>query len=167
MSYMDKEEIKQGDILRGLFCPENVRVISVKSISTDQTYIGAAGFETTRYYNPILSDRDIASLKILNEKPSSFSADGLSLFLYLELHRIRNAFQFDPLDAVNVSQIDPLPNQIEAVYHRILHNPRIRFLLADDPGAGKTIMAGLFIKEWRYRGFIERILIIVLGRPKK
>jgi len=79
---------------------------------------------------------------------------------------MRNAFQFDPLYAVNVSQVDPLPHQIEAVYYYILRNPRIRFLLADDPGAGKTIMAGLLLKELKYRGLVERVLIVAPGHLK-
>ncbi|MCX7992067.1 MAG: helicase-related protein, partial [Fimbriimonadales bacterium] len=76
------------------------------------------------------------------------------------------AYLFDPLLAVNVSQIDPLPHQIEAVYHYILRQPDVRFLLADDPGAGKTIMAGLLIKELKYRGVAHRILLVVPGHLK-
>jgi SNF2 family DNA or RNA helicase len=84
----------------------------------------------------------------------------------MESHRIRYAYQFDPLFAVNVPQVDSLPHQIEAVYHYILRNPRVRFLLADDPGARKTIMAGLLLKELKYRGIIQRILIVVPGHLK-
>lgn len=80
--------------------------------------------------------------------------------------RIRNAFQFDPLYGVSVSQVDALPHQIEAVYHYMLKSPNIRFLLADDPGAGKTIMAGLLLKELKYRGLVNRVLIIVPGHLK-
>src|SRR6266481_6607303 len=75
-------------------------------------------------------------------------------------------YPFDPLYAVNVSQVDPLPHQIEAVYHYILRNPSIRFLLADDPGAGKTIMTGLLLKELKYRGLVQRVLICVPGHLK-
>ncbi|MEM3907240.1 MAG: DEAD/DEAH box helicase family protein [Nitrososphaerota archaeon] len=81
----------------------------------------------------------------------------------MEGKRIRFAYQFDPLYAVNVSQIDPLPHQIDAVYHYILKHPRIRFLLADDPGSGKTIMAGLVLKELKQRGLVKRVLIVVPG----
>jgi len=109
---------------------------------------------------------DVKTVEVIEEKPFQFSGDGESLFLYLESHRIRNAFQFDPLYAVNISQIDPLPHQIEAVYHYIMPNPRIRFLLADDPGAGKTIMSGLLLKELKYRGLVERTLIVVPGHLK-
>jgi len=159
-------QIQQGNILKSPFWPEKVRVISAKTIGKNQIRIEAVGLETQHFYNPILSEEDIKTIEILKEKPFLFSADGESLFLYIESHRIRNAFQFDPLYAVNVSQIDPLPHQIEAVYHYIIQNPRIRFLLADDPGAGKTIMAGLLLKELKYRGLVERTLIVVPGHLK-
>jgi len=159
-------QVQQGSILKGSFWPEKVRVISAKTIGKSQIRIEAVGLETNQFYNPILSEDDIRAIEILEEKPFLFSADGEPVFLYLESHRIRNTFQFDPLYAVNVSQIDPLPHQIEAVYHYIMQNPRIRFLLADDPGAGKTIMAGLLLKELKYRGLVERVLIVVPGHLK-
>ncbi|GFP41166.1 hypothetical protein HKBW3C_00292, partial [Candidatus Hakubella thermalkaliphila] len=159
-------QIQPDDILRGPFWPEKIRVISVKSIGESGIKIEAVGIETRTFYNPILSQEDIKTVEITEEKPFQFSGDGESLFLYLESHRIRNAFQFDPLYAVNVSQIDPLPHQIEAVYHYIMPNPCIRFLLADDPGAGKTIMAGLLLKELKYRGLVDRTLIVMPGHLK-
>lgn len=158
--------ILQGNILQGPFWQEKVRVISVKHIGDNQVKIEAVGLETQRFYNPILSDKDIKLINVSEEKPYQFNADGEALFLYIESHRIRNAFQFDPLYAVNVSQVDPLPHQIEAVYHYIIQNPSIRFLLADDPGAGKTIMAGLLLKELKYRDLVEKTLVIVPGHLK-
>lgn len=157
---------QQGDILKSPFWPEKVKVISIKTIGENQIKIEAVGVETQRFYNPILSEDDIKNIEIIEEKEFKFCADGESLFLYLESHRIRNAFQFDPLYAVNVSQVDPLPHQIEAVYYHILQNPDIRFLLADDPGAGKTIMAGLLLKELKYRGLVEKTLVVVPGHLK-
>lgn len=159
-------QIQPGNILEGPFWPERVRVISAAEIGRNQIRIEAVGLESRRFYNPLFSEEDIKSIEILEEKPYLYLADGESLFLYLESHRIRNAFQFDPLYAVSVSKIDPLPHQIEAVYHYMMQNPRIRFLLADDPGAGKTIMAGLLLKELKYRGLVERTLIIVPGHLK-
>nr|MBC8520887.1 helicase [Methanomicrobia archaeon] len=159
-------QIHEGNILKSSFWPERVRVVSAKIIGESQIKVEAVGLETNRFYNPILSEEDIKSIEILEEKPFLFSADGESLFLYLESHRIRNAFQFDPLYSVNVSMINPLPHQIDAVYHHILLNPRIRFLLADDPGAGKTIMAGLLFKELKYRGLVERTLVVCAGHLK-
>jgi len=159
-------QIQQDSILKGPFWPEEVRVISVAIIGETRIKIEAVGLKTNHFYNPIFSAEDIQAIEVLEEKPFTFSSDGESLFLYLESHRIRNAFQFDPLYAVNVSQIDPLPHQIEAVYHYIMQNPHIRFMLADDPGAGKTIMAGLLLKELKYRGVVERTLIVVPGHLK-
>jgi superfamily II DNA or RNA helicase len=160
-------QIKEGNILKGPFWPEKVKVISVKNIGIN-IIIEAIGLEKNHtYYNSILTIDDINNkIEIEEEKKYSFSGDAESLFLYIESHRIRNAFQFDPLYAVNVSQIDPLPHQIEAVYHYIMQNPHIRFLLADDPGAGKTIMAGLLLKELKYRGLVTRVLIVVPGQLK-
>ena len=158
--------IESDNVLKGPFWPEKIRVISVKPIGSNQIKIEAVGLETNHFYNPVLSENDIKDIEIQEGRRFLFSTDGESLFLYLESHRIRNAFQFDPLYAINVSQIDPLPHQIEAVYHYIMQNPRIRFLLADDPGAGKTIMAGLLLKELKYRGLVERTLIIVPGHLK-
>lgn len=99
-------------------------------------------------------------------KIRDFSCDPEAFFLVNEGRRIRLAHQFDPLYAVNVSQIDPLPHQIDGVYFHILKHPRIRFLLADDPGAGKTIMAGLLLKELKQRGLVNRVLIVVPGHLK-
>jgi len=86
------------------------------------------------------------------------------LFLLgVEAKRISIAYQFDPMFAVNSSVVDELPHQIEAVYKYLLPLPRIRFLLADDTGAGKTIMAGLLLKELFFRGTITRALVITPG----
>ncbi len=159
-------QIQENNILEGPFWPEKVRVISAKTLSESQIKIEAVGLTTNGFYDSILSEEDIKSIAILQQEQASFSSDGESVFLYLESQRIRNAFQFDPLYAVNVSQIDPLPHQIEAIYYYILQNPRIRFLLADDPGAGKTIMAGLLLKELKYRGLVERTIIVVPGHLK-
>ena len=85
----------------------------------------------------------------------------------LEARRLRYAFTYDPILAVSVSKVDPLPHQIEAVYGHVLKRSRIRFMLAHDPGAGKTIMAGLILKELKMRRAIRRILIVVPGQLKE
>jgi superfamily II DNA or RNA helicase len=156
-------EIKEGSILHGSWS-ENLRVISVKKME-GQVRINAVGCNTEKFYNLILTEEDMKGIEVVDE--SLMPGDGEETFLFLEAKRIRNNFQFDPLCAVNVSQIDPLPHQIDAVYYHILKNPRIRFLLADDPGAGKTIMAGLLLKELRYRGLVEKTLIVVPGHLKE
>ena len=80
--------------------------------------------------------------------------------LGLEALRISLAQEFDPYFGLSIARIDPLPHQLDAVYNHLLKSARCRFLLADDAGAGKTIMAGLLLKEMKLRGLIERVLII-------
>jgi hypothetical protein len=86
--------------------------------------------------------------------------DAERLRLLIESARIRLAYAYDRQFAVSLSGIRTLPHQIEAVYQHMLPQPRLRFLLADDPGAGKTIMAGLLVKELKLREAIERVLIL-------
>jgi len=93
----------------------------------------------------------------------SFNADGASLRLVTEAERINLAHHFDPFHAVHTSLIEPLPHQLTAVYDAMLPRQPLRFLLADDPGAGKTIMAGLLIKELMLRADLERCLIVAPG----
>jgi superfamily II DNA or RNA helicase len=96
-------------------------------------------------------------------RPWSFDGDGDLLRLVSEAYRINLAWLFDPYVAITTSIIEPLPHQISAVYEEMLPRQPMRFLLADDPGAGKTIMAGLLIKELKVRGDLERCLIISPG----
>jgi superfamily II DNA or RNA helicase len=86
--------------------------------------------------------------------------DANQFFLFIESARIKTAYDHDPHFAVSLSGVRPLPHQLEAVYQRILPQVRLRFLLADDPGAGKTIMAGLLLKELKLRNAVERVLIL-------
>src|SRR5690606_11861696 len=96
-----------------------------------------------------------------------FSAPGSEVFLSLEAMRYRFASLFDPFLAMSTSKIDPLPFQLDAVYLHALKLPRLRFMIADDPGAGKTIMAGLIIKEMELRGLARRVLIVSPGHLKE
>ena len=108
----------------------------------------------------------LAQITILGRDPVTLANNAEDFFFYIEANRIRLAYQFDPQLAVSISQVDPLPHQIEAVYHYVLNSPRVRFLIADDPGAGKTIMAGLIIKELEYRHLVQRVLIVAPGHLK-
>ncbi|HCX68720.1 MAG TPA: RNA helicase, partial [Rhodobiaceae bacterium] len=96
-------------------------------------------------------------------RPWSFDADGALLRLVTEANRIKLAHYFDPYLAIHTSLVDPLPHQISAVYGEMLPRQPLRFLLADDPGAGKTIMAGLLIKELIARSDLERCLVVAPG----
>ncbi len=89
-----------------------------------------------------------------------FDGDPLRFRLGVEAMRLGLAYEYDPYFSLSIARVDPLPHQLEAVYDYFLKLPRIRFLLADDPGAGKTIMAGLLLKELKIRGLVKRTLIV-------
>jgi superfamily II DNA or RNA helicase len=119
---------------------------------------------TYRSLNP--TPDQLQQIELVDQEPEILSGDPEEFFLNIEAHRIRLAHQFDPMLAVSVSQVDPLPHQMEAVYHHALQMPRLRFLIADDAGAGKTIMAGLILKEMQQRGLVERVLVVAPGHLK-
>ncbi|MBE9213631.1 DUF3883 domain-containing protein [Plectonema cf. radiosum LEGE 06105] len=108
----------------------------------------------------ILSNSELSEILAAQQQTSVATVDGNGFFLFVESARIKTAFAYDPHFAVSLSGVRPLPHQIEAVYERILPQVRLRFLLADDPGAGKTIMAGLLLKELKLRNAIDRVLIL-------
>ncbi|MCS7241041.1 MAG: DEAD/DEAH box helicase, partial [Candidatus Bipolaricaulota bacterium] len=162
---MVERNIQPNDVLEAPFWPEPVRVITVQQLGK-YIKVHALGLKSQQHYDRLLSSTDLAQVRVITPSEQEFSGNGEAFFLAIEAHRIRLAHQFDPLFAVSVAQVDPLPHQIEAVYHYLLRSPRIRFLLADDPGAGKTIMAGLLIKELKYRGLVQRTLIVVPGHLK-
>lgn len=112
----------------------------------------------------VLYRLDEPSLEIVSKKPIwTFDADGALFRLVSEAYRVRLAHLFDPFLAIHTSRVEPYPHQITAVYAEMLPRQPLRFLLADDPGAGKTIMAGLLIKELIIRGDLQRCLIVVPG----
>jgi SNF2 family DNA or RNA helicase len=156
--------IKEGAIIKGPFWPEPVKVIKFEKIGEGYNIIGST-INSRQFISNFISLENLDKIKI-DEYLLDFSIKGSEAFLALEALRFRYASLFDPLLAVNVSKVDPLPFQIEAVYGYILKLPRIRFLIADDPGAGKTIMAGLIIKELKLRGLAKRILIVVPSHLK-
>ncbi len=120
-----------------------------------------------RTFNSLrITDKQLAQIQVLERSPIALTDNAEDFFFLIEAHRIRLAYQFDPQLAVSTSQVDPLPHQIEAVYRYVLESPRIRFLIADDPGAGKTIMAGLILKELQYRRLVRRVLIVAPGHLK-
>jgi superfamily II DNA or RNA helicase len=158
-----EDEIKPGMTLEGPFWPGPVQVVSFRSYG-DSFELGIVESKTSKYSKQMLSRADLAKIKISELTERTFRGDPERFFLAVESYRIRFAYQFDPLYAVNVSQINPLPHQIEAVYHYIIPQSRIRFLLADDPGAGKTVMAGLVLRELKQRGLVDNTLIVVPGQ---
>jgi SNF2 family DNA or RNA helicase len=155
---------KEGMVIEGPFWPEPVEVKKVDEFGDRIHIIGATIYSNT-HIDQLIPREELEKLKA-KEFILDFSVPGSETFLSIEAERYRFASLFDPLLAMNTSKIDPLPFQIEAVYGYILKLPRIRFLIADDPGAGKTIMAGLIIKELKLRGIVNRILIVVPGHLK-
>ncbi|MBU4454466.1 MAG: DEAD/DEAH box helicase, partial [Euryarchaeota archaeon] len=156
--------IRPGSIIKSSNWPEPVEI---KFIEETGGYIHIVGATTLsrEHIDQIIPDEEFS--KILAERVNSaFSTEPWKVFLALETIRYRFASMYDPLLAMNTSKVDPLPHQIEAVYGYVLKLPRIRFLIADDPGAGKTIMAGLIIKELKLRHIIKRILIVAPGHLK-
>ena len=109
---------------------------------------------------PMLSTAELQAAIEAGGTDSGFLEDAEGHFLLTEARRIRLAYAHDPFFAVSMSGIAPYPHQLDAVYGAMLPQPRLRFLLADDPGAGKTIMAGLLLKELELRGVLDRVLIL-------
>ena len=151
-----------GDVVAGLEASELVEIQRVVPFG-GKTLIEGVGLDSRRLVKRPLSTEELAALDRVRGQQHAFDGDAQLFLLGTEAERIRIAHQFDPLFAVNSSIVDPLPHQVEAVYRYLLPLPRIRFLLADDTGAGKTIMAGLLIKELLFRGVIRKILIITPG----
>ncbi len=158
----DRDTLSAGDVVSGFEPSELVEVQQVKAFG-DRKLVEAIGLQSRRHYKRPLSDDEIASLVRVRGDTCLYEGDAGAFLLGAEAERIRIAHQFDPLFAVNSSIVDPLPHQIEAVYRFLLPLPRIRFLLADDTGAGKTIMTGLLLKELLFRGVIKKILIVTPG----
>src|SRR5580692_4680095 len=157
------EDLKRGATVKGIVPDCLVTVVDVKwygSAAVELTYKDPAGKP-----NVVLLYRDREpTLEIVEGgRPWSFDGDSALFRLLSEAHRIRLAYLFDPLLAVHTSLVEPLPHQITAVYSEMLSRQPLRFLLADDPGAGKTIMTGLFIRELVARGDLQRCLIVCPG----
>jgi len=157
------EDLTPGAVVDGLVPGTRVTVVQAQwhgTVALTLTYRIPQG--NTR--QQLLYRDDESRITIAHAASAySFDADGTLFRLGLEAMRIRLAYLFDPMVAVHSSRIEPLPHQIEAVYSEMLPRQPLRFLLADDPGAGKTIMAGLLIRELIIRGDLRRCLIVAPG----
>lgn len=149
---------KSGSIVRGSLFPEPVQVIICTPLGTSVKLIGK-GLDSGQVYEPILDTEQLAGLQVSPETPP-FDGDPPHFRLGVEALRLSLAYEYDPYFSLSIARVDPLPHQLEAVYDYFIKLPRIRFLLADDPGAGKTIMAGLLLKELKIRGLAKRTLIV-------
>ena len=156
------EDIKNGSLVGGIVPNQAVEIVSVELIgnqAADVVYRASDGVDETTLYRENEERLTIEQ----SGRVWSFDADGSHLRLVTEANRIKLAHHFDPYLAIHTSLVDPLPHQITAVYGEMLSRQPLRFLLADDPGAGKTIMAGLLVKELMTRGEIERCLVVAPG----
>jgi superfamily II DNA or RNA helicase len=151
--------IGPGVTVEGPVLPEPLRVVLVQPVGV-HIKLGGQGLRTRQYHERLLSPAQLAALRVL-PAAARFDGDATRFRLGLEAARLALAYEYDPYFSLSIARVDPLPHQLEAVYHEILPLPRIRFLLADDAGAGKTIMAGLLLKELKLRGLVTRTLIVV------
>ena len=157
------EELKPGASIRGILPNSLVTVETVKWYGSDALELMFKG-PTGKPDHQLLYRHDEPRLEIIESgKPWSFDGDASLFRVVSEARRIQLAYLFDPLLAVHTSLVDPLPHQITAVYGEMVQRQPLRFLLADDPGAGKTIMAGLLIKELIARGDVQKCLIVCPG----
>ena len=147
---MTVDEIQVGSVITGPLLPEPVEVLAVIPLGDSVKLIGK-GCKTGLVRDPVLTQAQLAQLR---HTPllGSFDGDPTLFRLGIEAQRLGLAYEYDPYFSLSIARVDPLPHQLEAVYDYFLKLPRIRFLLADDPGAGKTIMAGLLLKELKARG---------------
>ena len=157
------EDLQPNASVQGILPNCLVTVVSTQwfgSEALELTYKDPGG----KVANELLYRHDEPRIEIAAQgRPWSFDGDGYLFRLVSEAHRIRLAHLFDPVLAVHTSVVEPLPHQITAVYESMLPRQPLRFLLADDPGAGKTIMAGLLIKELIARGDLQRCLVVCPG----
>jgi len=151
--------IREGQIVTGPFFSEPMRVETVRPGGPGTWVAGMVGLQTERFRKVTLTAEDIEKLTIL-DAAFSYGGDGQLLRLGIQAYSLGIAYEFDPFFGLSISRVDPLPHQLEAIYDYLLKLARVRFLLADDAGAGKTIMAGLLIRELELRGLAERILIV-------
>ena len=156
--------LRAGQRVRGLVSGQTVTVIAIEVMDptlVEVFYRDESGASGGR----MVTEADAADLEPVGDLESApaFDGDPDEFRLAAEALRIKYAALYDPMVAVNSSDVDPLPHQIRAVYEELLPRLPLRFLLADDPGAGKTIMAGLYIKELILRSDCERAIVVAPG----
>lgn len=152
------EQLKPGVIIKGPIFSEPVQIITVTLVGNSIRVI-AEGLQTNQVHKVVLNPEQLTFLEATPDK-EPFDGDAQRFRLGVEAHRLALAYEYDPYFSLSIARVDPLPHQLEAVYDYFIKLPRIRFLLADDPGAGKTIMAGLLLKELKIRGLVKRTLIV-------
>ncbi|WP_298666216.1 helicase-related protein [uncultured Methanofollis sp.] len=157
------EDIKKDAAVNGIEPGQIVRIVTTDPVgeSALTVYYKTADGQVKEQMLFRSSEPSLSLAKA--GRPWAFDAPGEEFKLAAEAYRIDLAYLFDPMMAVHTSNVEPLPHQITAVYESMLPKQPLRFVLADDPGAGKTIMAGLLIRELLMRADAERILIVAPG----
>jgi len=155
----DNQPIAAGEVLSGALFSEPMRVVTVTAVNAETWELGLVGIHTNIFRNVALSKTELDRLKV-ERAAYSYAGDCELLRLGLQAYALGIAYEFDPYFGLSISRVDPLPHQLEAVYDYLLKLARVRFLLADDAGAGKTIMAGLLLRELKLRGLGQRTLIV-------
>src|SRR5712692_10397209 len=151
--------LSPGQVVSGALFSESMRVETVRASGADSWTVGLVGLQSEKFPSVTLTSPELAALKI-QDTTLTYDGDGQLLRLGIQAYALGIAYEFDPYSGLSISRVDPLPHQLEAVYDFLLQAPQVRFLLADDAGAGKTIMAGVLIRELKLRGLAERILIL-------
>jgi hypothetical protein len=141
-------QIQPNALLRGSMFPELVKVIAIISVG-DSFKLICEGMSSGKVHQPILTIEQLNLIEVIPAENKPFDGDAAKFRLGIEALRLGLAYEYDPYFSLSIARVDPLPHQLEAVYDYFLKLPRIRFLLADDPGAGKTIMAGLLVLTTR------------------
>jgi superfamily II DNA or RNA helicase len=153
--------LREGDLVRGTHWPEIVEIKRCEPLpDTSLVLVEALGRISRRYYEHLLESYQLEFVERIGTRETA-GVDGPAIGRALQYKALECERQFSRTRALGSQRVLPLPHQIDAVYNRMLQAPQVRFLLADDPGAGKTIMAGMLIRELQARGSADRVLILV------
>src|SRR5579875_1330270 len=152
------EGLRPGQVLEGPSLPGRTEVVAVMPTGDLLRLVGK-GLESGQFVDLYLSAEQLAGLRVVGGE-ADYRGDAVRFKLGIEAMRLGLAYEYDPYFSLSIARVDPLPHQLEAIYDYFLKLPRIRFLLADDAGAGKTIMAGLLLKELKMRGLVQRVLVV-------
>ncbi|MGK8685805.1 DEAD/DEAH box helicase [Bacillus cereus] len=151
-----------GDIINGPFFPESIEIKKLEDFGEEYYLLEGIGRQTNQYYEQLLTKSDIEKINVLSTSTmSKVTLTGQAIQQRLIHLMLELEDKYSKTRALGNQKVIPLPHQIEAVYSRMLQTSNIRYLLADDPGAGKTIMSGMLIKELKARESVQRILILV------
>jgi len=152
-------QFREGQTLVGPLFNEPMQVETIRPAGGGTWVLGLVGTRTQRFRRVRIGPDEIKTLQVVPDA-RSYGGDPRLFRLGMQAYALGIAYEFDPYFGLSISRVDPLPHQLEAVYDYLLKAARVRFLLADDAGAGKTIMAGLLLRELKLRGLCERVLIV-------